>query len=52
LPQQAVSRIPGNDWPSRPVRLLVGDINFSVCRLPQDGQAMSRSLRMTNTSPM
>jgi hypothetical protein len=41
LPQQAVSRAPGSTWPSRPVKLLVGDINLSVFQLPQDGQAIS-----------
>lgn len=31
--------------------LLVADINFVVCRLPQDGHGIVPSLPMTSTSP-
>lgn len=50
-PQHAVSAGPGIAWGVRPVRLLVGEINFSVCVLPQAGHLSEALLLNSITSP-
>lgn len=50
-PQQVVSVGPGMAWGVRPVRLLVGEIIFSVFVLPHDGHASGAGLPNFNTSP-